>query len=375
VEQPRVPPGLLAFLGRYARFLVLGHIEPDGDSVAAQLVLASLLRRQGKEALLYSPGPFDRPEIAPFADHFLSALPSAGRLGKNAAAVVLDCSTADRLGNFAGLVSRLPTLVIDHHAAGEEFGSLRWIVPEAPAVAYLVQLLMESMDMRPTQEEAELLLFGLARDTGFFRHLGEGSAPVFDAVGRLVAAGASPQRVYRLMHSGWEPAKIRLLALSLQRAEAVLGGRALITWQTLQDQAEAVAGSAQRGAATRGGRDADVAAQAAARSPEGRMAAATRGGRDADVAAQPRMAAATRGSDETYRLLQAVSGVEVVAFLQEEPGGRCSVGLRSSQVVDVGRLARSLGGGGHVRAAGYTRRGSLTEVRAELLAALGPLLG
>jgi len=320
----RVPPAVRNFLRAHARLLVLGHMEPDGDAVASQLALASLLGRQGKEVHLYSPGPFDRPEITRYAERFLPAPVRPEHRSAGTAAVVLDCSTADRLAGLAEALGGLPTLVIDHHATGEAFGDLAWIVPEAPAVAYLVQRLAESLGLPPTVEEAELLLFGLARDTGFFRHLSESSAPVFEAVARLAACGASPQRVYRMMHSGWEPAKIRLLALSLERVEYALGGRVALAWQTLQDL-------------------------------EGTKAA-------------------TRGSDETYRLLQAVEGVEVVAFLQEEGGGRCSVGLRSNQVGDVSRLARSLGGGGHVRAAGYTRAGTLAQVRAELLAALGPLL-
>jgi phosphoesterase RecJ-like protein len=302
-------------------------MEPDGDSVASQLALGSLLRRQGKQVFLYSPGPFDRPEIAPFAEGFLAAPVHPEHLGEGTAAVVLDCSTPDRLAGLAPCLASVPVLVIDHHAAGERFGDVAWIVPEAPAVAYLVQRLVQSLGWRVTKEEAELLLFGLARDTGFFRHLQEGSAPVFEAAARLVDWGASPQRVHRMMHSGWEPAKIRLLAQSLLRVELELGGRVAVSWQSLQDLTEAGGGSA-----------------------------------------------ALRGSEETYRLLQALRGVEVVAFLQEEAGGRCSVGLRSNQTVDVARLARSLGGGGHVRAAGYTRRGTLEQVRGELLQALGPLL-
>ena len=81
-----------------------------------------------------------------------------------------------------------------------------------------------------------------------------------------------------------------------------------------------------------------------------------------------------RGSDEVYRILQAVQDVEVVAFIQEETNGRCSVGLRSNGTCDVGTLARSLGGGGHTLAAGYTARGGISGIRERLLQALLPLL-
>jgi phosphoesterase RecJ-like protein len=81
-----------------------------------------------------------------------------------------------------------------------------------------------------------------------------------------------------------------------------------------------------------------------------------------------------RGSDEVYRLLQAVAQAEVIVFLRQEAPRRISVGLRSASRVDVGRLAQSLGGGGHPRAAGCTLTGTLRGVRRAVLAGLARLL-
>jgi phosphoesterase RecJ-like protein len=85
-------------------------------------------------------------------------------------------------------------------------------------------------------------------------------------------------------------------------------------------------------------------------------------------------AAFARGSDEVYRALQSVAGAEVIVFLRQEAPRRISVGFRSGAGVDVGRLAKSLGGGGHAQAAGCTLAGSLSEVRRAVLAELGSLL-
>jgi phosphoesterase RecJ-like protein len=312
------------FLENYDRFLVFGHMEPDADCVASQLVLASFLERRGKQAALFSAGPFDRPEIISFRDRFRSEITDADREG-DPAAVVLDCSTADRVGTIGRDLQHLPILVIDHHASGENFGDVRWVIPRAPSVTFLIQRLIEQLPDTPTAGEAELLLFGLARDTGFFRHLVENSGFVFQAVARLVDNGASPRETYRLIHSGWELAKARLLAQSIQRVESEFNGKVLITFQTLEDL---------------------------------RSTGST----------------AARGSDEVYRMLQAVRDVEVVAFIQEETEGSCSVGLRSNGRCDVGTLAGSLGGGGHTLAAGYTVRGGITDVRRQLLAVLKPLV-
>ena len=319
-EPCRPPEDVLSFLKRYQKYLLFGHVEPDGDCVASQLALGSFLRRRGTEVSVFSEGPFDRPEIKPFEDRFRDRVEAADLDGAPAA-VILDCSTPDRIGKLGNSLREIPILVIDHHASGEVFGDARWVVPEAPSVTYLIQRLIEEWPDRPTQEEAELLLFGLARDTGFFRHLVENSGFVFEAVARLVDRGASPRKTYRMIHSGWDLAKAKLLALSFQRVERELGGRVLVTYQSLEDLRSL----------------------------------------GADVA---------RGSDEVYRILQAVQEVEVVAFIQEEEQGRCSVGLRSNGSWDVGTLARSMGGGGHTLAAGYSAAGSISATREKLIQAL-----
>ena len=325
MDVPHCPPdAVYDFLKRYNKFFIFGHVEPDGDCVASQLVLGSLLKRRGHHVLVFSEGPFDRPEIISFQDRFRSRITKKDLAG-DPAAVILDCSTPERIGEMGQHIRGLPVMVIDHHASGEIFGDVRWVIPQAPSVSYLIQRLIEEYPETPTLEEAELILFGLARDTGFFRHLVGMNGFVFRAVARLVDIGASPRETYRKIHSGWELEKIRLLALSLERAVSAFKGKVLITYQTLEEL---------------------------------RSAGST----------------AARGSDEVYRILQAVGGVEVVVFIQAEEQGRCSVGLRSSSTCDVGNLARSMGGGGHTLAAGYTRSGSIAGIREQLLVALEPLV-
>jgi len=318
-----VPAEVGEFLRRYERYLVVGHVEPDGDCVASAVVLSRLLERWGKEVALADEGPFDRPEVAGFQHLFGAEAPRG--FGGRAAAVVVDCSTEDRLGSLAQAVRGLPVLVIDHHASGQPFGSVRWIVPSAPAVSLLMQLLLERLGETIPAEDAELLLFGLCTDTGFFRFLEEGSSDTFQAASRLVAAGASPQRVYQRIHTGWSLPRIRLLAEALRRAERLLDGQVLFTWWASADLRRSGSGFA-------------------------------------------------RGSDEVYRVLQMVEQAEVIVFLRQEAPRRFSVGFRSASRVDVGSLAQSLGGGGHARAAGCTLTGTLDEVRRAVLAALAHLL-
>ena len=311
-----VPPTLLETLQRYPRFLLAGHEDPDGDCLSSQYALASFLRRRGKRAELVTPGPFERPEIEPYRRHFANHAP-AGLRQNECLVIVMDCSTLDRIGYLAEEIKGLPVAVVDHHTAGRDFGDVRFIDPAAPSVTYMVLHIIEALGDTPTAEEAKSLLFGLATDTGYFRHLELGSEDTFRAVARLVAAGADPKTIYQWMYGGRPLESRLLLGHLLSRAQPRLNGRAVFTYESLDD--------------------------------------AQHFGKQ------------HRDSDALYAHLQGIQHNELVVLVREEEPGRCTVGLRSHGTVDVGELAREFGGGGHTRAAGFTWQGSREEIEAALL--------
>ena len=310
------------FIRSHSSFLVLGHKEPDGDCVASQLGLLALIEALGKKASLYSAGPFDRPEILAFHSGFTSSIPDEKLAGS--AVIIADCSTPDRTGPLGERVAGLPCLVIDHHSAGEFFGTARYVEPSAPSASMLVLQLSEDMGVTVKPETAKLLLFGLCTDTGFFRHLGQNSADTFRSVARLVEKETSTAEVYMMVYGGRELAGRKLLAEMLLRVESHWDDRLLLTWQTKADR--------------------------------------------------DRMSVAQRGEDELYRLLQTITGNVVVALVKEETGGAFSVGLRSNSTQDVGAIAASFGGGGHRQAAGFDITGTLETVKKTVVDTFAPLL-
>ena len=74
-HRPQVPATVRTFIESHGHFLVVGHKEPDGDSVASQIVCGDLLSALGKVVSLCSVGPFGRPEIAAYAERFSSTVP------------------------------------------------------------------------------------------------------------------------------------------------------------------------------------------------------------------------------------------------------------------------------------------------------------
>jgi phosphoesterase RecJ-like protein len=76
-----------------------------------------------------------------------------------------------------------------------------------------------------------------------------------------------------------------------------------------------------------------------------------------------------RDSDSLYQLLQSVAGVEAIVIIRQETHENCTVGLRSHSWVDVGKIAVSFGGGGHINAAGFSAIGSIVELKQKLILA------
>ena len=317
-----VPRELASFLQRYTTLYLVGHVEPDADCLASCLALGSFLdRRFGITCRYLDAGPFDRREIVDLGPQFETSLTLTQKeADRNAAVVILDCSGPDRTGSLGEEIAGFPTAVIDHHPNGrpdsEAFGDVRFVDPSAPACCYLTLLVIEALGGVPTRREAELLLFGIATDTGYFRHLTDATGPLFAAVARLTDAGASPKEIHRRVFGGQTIAARRLLARLLMRARTVGDGAGIITWETAADTAE--------------------------------------------------FGKSNRDSDTLYQLLFGIEGIRLVALLREESAELCAGSLRSIDTIDVDVIAERFGGGGHKRAAGFVARQPIAHVRSEL---------
>jgi phosphoesterase RecJ-like protein len=328
-----VPPELVSFIRTGSSFIVAGHKEPDGDCVGSQLALCSVLRRLGKEAIPCSAGPFRRTEIMPYADRFAPVPPD--RTGMRV--IVVDCSAPDRTGDLAPLLEGLPAATIDHHAVASSgisagmkaagaggtvnagTASPVFLDPGAPSTTALVVRLVTALGLEPDPEEAELLLFGLCTDTGFFRHVDEDGAETFDIAADLIRAGASPKRVFQAIHGGKSLNSRILLGTILSRAESRFGGRLILSREEHEDLR--------------------------------------------------RFGPESRDSDSLYQILQSVTGVEAIVIIRQESPENCSIGFRSRDQVDVAALAAAFGGGGHKNAAGATVPGRIDSLMPQILAA------
>jgi phosphoesterase RecJ-like protein len=326
IEHPGVPDELVQYIKTGSKFIIAGHKEPDGDCVGSQLALRSALLRLDKEAVVCSAGPFKRTELKDYAGQF-TEIPEE-KENSNVKTIVVDCSGMERTGSLHELLKPFPCAVIDHHEAVTHPPSTPqtpvYVDADSPSCTLMIEKLITALGLEITHEEADLLLFGLCTDTGFFRHLTEKNADVFEAAARMVHHGASPKEIYKIMNGGKSLNSRLLLGNVLSRTEAYFDGKLLVSYETLKEF--------------------------------------------------KKFGFEGRDSDSLTKMLLSIEGVEAVIIIRQECADNCTVSLRSMDKVDVSKIAASFGGGGHKNASGLTMEGKIPNIKKILLKSFSKVL-
>ncbi len=312
------PEAVLSAIATGQRFVLSSHANPDGDAIGSEIGLARILAKLGKESLIWNRDgvpPLYRPMPGTDRIHAGASPPDGFPAGFDGA-IILECPSLDRTGLESFLPS-LPLINIDHHLGNVGYGVAQWVDELAPAVGEMVFRLARAMGVEVDAETATCLYLTLVTDTGGFR-FANASATAFRAAADLVAAGARPEQVSQWLYESYPPGMIRLLGAMLGTLELHLEGRissVLLTQQMFQ-----AAG------------------------------------------------AAPGDSESLIDFPRSIAGVCATALLREKAPGRVKVSLRSRGAVDVEKVARQHGGGGHKNAAGFELPGSPGELRAQVVA-------
>jgi phosphoesterase RecJ-like protein len=300
----KIPESVLTLLNQHQRFLLTSHLNPDGDAIGSEIGLARTLRRLGKTVLVWNhdagPGIFD-PMLAG-EKLYLGRQPPASFPGDFDAVIVLECPELNRTG-LEDVLPVLPLINIDHHLGNQKYGVVDWIDTDSPAVGEMVYRLARALDLPPDPATANALFLTLVTDTGGFR-FSNTNARAFEAAAALVLDGASPEEVSGWLYESQPLASVLLIGEMLQTLEIHAQGRLATAWLTM-----------------------DMLAKCGARP-----------GDSEGLIDHPR----------------SIAGVSAVALFKELPNGHYKVSLRSRGSIDVERVARLSGGGGHKNAAGFS---------------------
>jgi bifunctional oligoribonuclease and PAP phosphatase NrnA len=309
--------------------LCVGHVQPDADALGSALALAFAIRSAGGNAYVsFDPGPlaFGMPPSLDFlpGEHLLLAPAILRTEPAPAAVITFDTGTAERLGLLEPYAEPRedgpPVIVIDHHARGSVFGSMRLIDAGAAATAELIAELIDELGVVFDEAIATCLYAGLASDTGSFRYAAT-SPGSHRLAARLLEAGARHDTISMLLWDSRPISYLQVLSGALARLQQA--GEVIWTFVTCADL------------------------QSAGASPE-----------------------------ETEGIVDVIRGSrehEVAVVLKQDPGAgpACwKASVRSRGQLDVGAACSELGGGGHRLAAGFSAEGTPQQIIDRLRSAL-----
>ena len=304
-------------LSRASEVVVACHIDPDGDALGSLLGLGGFLRRSGKRVFLTwgTPEPSAPPRYA-FLPGLDAVVDPADVPEAPEVFVAVDCASADRLGVLLGrFEAAKATLNLDHHISNEDFAGINLVDAGAASSAELVFDLVARMGGVPDLAEATALYTGIVTDTGRFQYANTSPATLRTAAA-LREAGVDHEGVATAIFESSSLGFLHMLGVVLARAR--VDGGLVWSWLTTAD-----------------------------------------------------LAACGLALDETESLIDVIRTVRESRFalmLKEVPDGGWKGSLRSRGEVDVAAIARSLGGGGHHRAAGFAFAGTPEEAAGAVLA-------
>ncbi len=295
--------------------LLVTHHNPDGDGIGSMLALYRFLKKKGKNV---------RMAMKDKAPHVYDFLPDVEKIEKLPInhrfnlAVILDAAGMYRAD---APVEAKEYLRIDHHIGGVFESINDYVDPYAASTTVVVGRMLKDWDEECIDKEIATCLYtGLLTDTGSFKH-NNVNEEAFEFAKYLTSKGIDPSRIASLIFERNKPAAIHLLQKVLSTLDLFYEEKiaSLVVKRDFIDKT---------------------------------------------------------GADEEdtegfVNFARSIEGVEVAFIMIQRPDLKTwRVSLRGKGRINVQKIAKRFGGGGHRDAAGCRIKGSEKEVKQKLIEAI-----
>lgn len=276
---------------------VVSHVNPDGDNLGSSLGLARALRNYGKSVdVLGHDSVDDYLKFLPDLEYYKNDYKDSYDL-----LLILDASEFDRIGDAQPVArNSKKTAVIDHHLGGKITSDLNIIHSDAPATCQLIYEIVDKLDLPLDEKTASLLFTGIVTDTGRFMYYGT-NRETFDIAGKLIDAGADKDFIYQALYQNKPIKTLKFETDLIANAEFIDNKVFAIASKEKVDEFGVQMGD----------------------------------------------------SEHVVNILRDLEGIEVSMLLKEYGNGEYKVSMRSKDI-DIAKVARENGGGGHINASGFT---------------------
>jgi bifunctional oligoribonuclease and PAP phosphatase NrnA len=204
------------------------------------------------------------------------------------------------------LSDSMTTLNLDHHPTNDNFGDINFVDSSASSSCEITLELLQKLNLQITPEIATALLLGLYTDTGGFQH--QNTTPeAYRAAATLIRAGGNVAKIAKHVFHNNEFRKFKLWGKVLKNLHLTEDGAAII---------------------------------------------------GAHVNDYQNLGATRQDLGGVIDWVSSMPEAQYSVLLSEDEKGNVKASLRTRKAdIDVKALAEKFGGGGHVKAAGFTVRG------------------
>lgn len=296
--------------------LIMAHKNPDGDAIGSVLGLGIALKVFGKTVTCFSQDPV--PKVFGFLPE-ISIIKNSIEPKEYDLIVLLDCDDLNRTGiKESGKVFKgyKRLLIIDHHPRSENsecVGNCHKVIdPSASSTAVMIYRLLKELKIDITKDIANCIFTGIFADTGSFQHSNT-DEKTLKVAAELMKKGARSEKIAKQIFKNRTMPAIKLWGKALSRIETDKETGMAVSYLSKKDLEE-------------------------------------------NNVSQEELSG-------LVSTINTISDSKFSLFLTEYGENKLKGSLRSEEYkgIDVSRIAKSLGGGGHKLASGFEMDGQIKE--------------
>ncbi|MCK5461022.1 bifunctional oligoribonuclease/PAP phosphatase NrnA [Candidatus Gracilibacteria bacterium] len=302
---------LKRYLKTKPKMIILAHSSPDGDTLGGALGIYFSLKNTGQEVQVAC---IDKiPKKYQF-------LPGVEKIQTDFdendfdTVIFVDCGNK-KMTKFHETKPKIHSnkmvkINIDHHPSNDFFGEINFVSTLSCSSTEIIFELLKALELNITPQIATLLLLGIYTDTGNFMH--QNTTPKsYLAASQLIKLGGNVSQIARNVFRNYELKTFKLWAKVLQNLHVTSDGAAIVGIEKKDYQS---------------------------------------------------IGASRSDLEGVIDYINSMPEAKYSVLLSEDETGNVKASLRTrNEDVDVKALAEKFGGGGHIKASGFTIKGGRLE--------------
>lgn len=298
-----------SFLKEHDNYIILAHISPDGDTLGSAFALSRALVYLGKNAWVLCP------DKIPIKFGYF-ATQCGIKPTKNATVISVDVADLQLLGKYEDVYADKIELAIDHHISNKRFAKRLYLDTSAAAACECIYEIIMALGVQIDKTMAEALFTGIVTDTGCFKY--SNTTPKTHIIAsKLMEYGIDAAVINKLMFDTKSRARMEIERLALDSAQFYFNDKCCVIYVTCDMQQKS-------------------------------------GCNDDDL-------------EGLSVLSNCVEGVLIGVTMIEIKKNTFKISLRAYSPYNASEICGSLGGGGHISAAGCQIMGDLNSAKQQIL--------